>query len=123
VERDSSVGIVTRLEGGGEARFFAPVQTGPGAHTASYTMGTSSFPRVKRTGRGVDHPPTTSDEVKERVGLHLHSPSEPSWPVTGSTLNNTTTLPTKAHKYVEINFLYTMTCFMFRPTAWSSLGR
>ena len=26
------------------ARFFAPVQTGPGAHPASYTMDTGSFP-------------------------------------------------------------------------------
>jgi len=36
-------GIETRWE----ARFFAPVQTGPGAHPASYTMGTDSFPGVK----------------------------------------------------------------------------
>jgi hypothetical protein len=34
------------------ARFSAPVQTGPGAHPASYTMGTGSFPGVK-SGRGV----------------------------------------------------------------------
>jgi len=35
-----------------EARFSGPVQTGPGAHPASYTMGTGSFPGVK-SGRGV----------------------------------------------------------------------
>jgi hypothetical protein len=35
-----------------EARFFAPVQTGPGAHPASCTMGTGSFPEVE-SGRGV----------------------------------------------------------------------
>jgi len=35
-----------------EARFSAPVQTGPGAHPASCTMGTSSFPGAK-SGRGV----------------------------------------------------------------------
>ena len=34
------------------ARFSAPVQTGPGTHTASCTMGTRSFPGVK-CGRGV----------------------------------------------------------------------
>jgi len=34
------------------ARFSAPVQTGPGAHPASCTMGTGSFPGVKN-GRGV----------------------------------------------------------------------
>jgi hypothetical protein len=38
----------------------APVQTGPGAHPASYTIGTESFPGVKRPGRDVDHPPPTS---------------------------------------------------------------
>ena len=35
-----------------EARFSAPVQTGPGAHPASCTMGTRSFPGVK-SDRGV----------------------------------------------------------------------
>ena len=38
-----------------EARFSATVQTGPGAHPVSCTMGTASFPGVKRPGRGVDH--------------------------------------------------------------------
>ena len=39
------------------ARFSAPVQTGPGAHPASCTMGTGSFAEVKRSGRDADHPP------------------------------------------------------------------
>ena len=59
VGRDSSVGIAPGygLDGPGiesrpGARFFAPVQTGPGAHPASCTMGTGSFTRVKN-GRGV----------------------------------------------------------------------
>ena len=34
------------------ARFSAPLQTGPGAHPASCTMGTGSFPGIK-SGRGV----------------------------------------------------------------------
>jgi hypothetical protein len=64
--------------------FYAPVQTGPLAHPASYTMGsTRSFPRVKRPRRGVDHPPPYSAELKERVQLYLYSPSGPSWPVLG----------------------------------------
>jgi hypothetical protein len=37
-------------------RFSAPVQTGPGAHPASCTMGTGSFPGVK-SGRGVTPTP------------------------------------------------------------------
>jgi hypothetical protein len=40
-------GIESRLG----ARFSAPVQTGPGTHPASCTMGTGSFPGVK-SGRG-----------------------------------------------------------------------
>jgi hypothetical protein len=40
-----------------------PVQTGPGAHPASCTMGTGSFAGVKRPGRGTDHPPASSAEV------------------------------------------------------------
>ena len=63
-----------------EARFSAPVQTGLGA---SYTMGTGSFPGVKRPGRGVDHPPSSGAKVKERAELYLYSPSGPSWPVLG----------------------------------------
>jgi hypothetical protein len=81
VGRDSSVGIATRygLDGPGVesrlgARFSAPVQTGPGAHPAAYTMGTGSFPGVKRPGRGVDHPHSSSAEVKERVELYVYSP-------------------------------------------------
>ena len=38
------------------SRFSAPVQTGPGAHPASCTMGTGSFPEVK-SGRGVNLTP------------------------------------------------------------------
>ena len=57
--RERSVGIATRygvdspgIESRWDARFSATVQTGPGAHPASCTMGTGSFPGVK-SGRGV----------------------------------------------------------------------
>ena len=76
VGRDSSASIATRYELDGPgfesqcgARFSAPVQTGPGAHPDSYTMGTGSFPGVQRPGRGVDRPPPCSAEVKERVEI------------------------------------------------------
>jgi hypothetical protein len=36
-----------------KTRFSAPVQTDRVAHPASYTMGTASFPGLKRPGRGV----------------------------------------------------------------------
>ena len=77
---DSSVGIGTRYELGGPeiesrwgARFPAPVQTCPGAYPTSYTMGTGSFPVVKRPGRRVDHPPPSIAEVKERVEIYYSS--------------------------------------------------
>ena len=59
MDRCSSVGVATGygLDGPGiesrwGAKFTAPVQTGPGAHPASCTMGTGSFPEVKSC-RGV----------------------------------------------------------------------
>jgi len=58
--------------------FSAPVQTGSGAHPASFTMDTWSFPRVKRLGRLVDHPLPSSADVKESVELYLYSPAGPS---------------------------------------------
>ena len=87
--RDSSVGIAIRYgRGSGDripewAKFSAPVQTGPEAHPASYTVGTGSFLGVKRPGRGVDHRPPSSAEVKEIVELYLYlyAPSGPSWAV------------------------------------------
>ena len=91
--RDSSVGIATSygLDGPGieswwGARFSAPVQTGPGAYPTSCTMGTGSFPGVKRPGRGADHPPPSKCRGQERVRLYLYSPPGPSWPVIGRSL-------------------------------------
>ena len=57
-----SPGIESRWGG---ARFSASVQTGPGSNPASCTMGTGSFPGVKRPGRGVDHPPHLAPRLKE----------------------------------------------------------
>ena len=68
------------------ARFSAPVQTGPGAYPASCTMGTGSFPGVKRPGRGADHPAPPKRPGHERVELYIYSPSGPSWPALGRTL-------------------------------------
>jgi hypothetical protein len=71
VGRYSSVGIASRywLDGPGdrnpvEVRFSAPVHTGPGANPASCTVGTGSFPGVKRPERGVDHPPHLAPRLR-----------------------------------------------------------
>jgi hypothetical protein len=82
VGRDSSVGIATRyglddpgIETQWRTRFSAPVQTGPGAHPASYIMGTGSFPGVG-SGQGVTltpHP-LLEPRSKNRVELYLYSP-------------------------------------------------
>jgi len=62
---------------------LTPVQTGPGAHQASSTMGVGSFSGVKRIGCGVNDPPPSSVEVKERVELYLYFTSVLSWLVIG----------------------------------------
>ena len=49
-------------------------------------MGTGSFPGVKRTGYGINHPPLYNAEVKERVELYLSSLCGPAWTVLGHTL-------------------------------------
>ena len=47
-------------------RFSAPIETGPGAHPASYTMDTGSFPEGKeRPGRGGNHPPHQVPRLKQ----------------------------------------------------------
>ena len=53
-------------------RFSTPIENGRGAYPAFCTMGTGFFfPGAKRPTRGVNHPPPSSAEVKERVNLYL----------------------------------------------------
>ena len=72
-----TTGWTVRRSNSGGARFSTPVQTGPGVHTASCTMGTGSFPGVKN-GRGVlltPHP--FQCRGHGRVELYLYVPSGP----------------------------------------------
>jgi hypothetical protein len=57
------------------SRFYSPVQTGPGAHPASCTMGTGSFPGVE-SGQGVTLTPHPHLVLRStnRVGLYLCFP-------------------------------------------------
>jgi len=59
--------------------FSAPVQTDPGAHPASYTVGTGPFPGVKRPGRGVDHLPQLAPRLKKEWAI----PLPPLWAFVG----------------------------------------
>jgi hypothetical protein len=58
----------------GGAKFLTPAQIDPGAHPASYTMGTEYFPGVKRQGRGVDHPPHLDPRLKKEQSFTSSPP-------------------------------------------------
>jgi hypothetical protein len=74
-----------------------------------YNLYRASLPRVKRPERGVDHPPPSSVEVKERIELYFYSPSGASLPVIGWTLTFTaphfkTVVPLQITGYCHKNF-------------------
>jgi hypothetical protein len=67
-------------------RFSPPFRTVRMVQSAPFTLGTMSFPGVKRPGRGIDYPRPPCAVVKERVELYTYSPSGPSrlligWPL------------------------------------------
>ena len=105
--RDSSVGISTRygLDSPGiesrRGRDFPHPPWGP--PSLLYNGYRVSFLVVKRPGRGADHPPPSSAEVEGRVELYICSPSEPSWPVLGSSL------PLQSDSYLRYIYLLNMT--------------
>ena len=68
--RDNVVGIATcyrldrlKLEPR-RGEIFGAFQTGLEAHPLSCTMGTGSFPGLKRLERGADHPPSSSATLR-----------------------------------------------------------
>jgi hypothetical protein len=60
------MGRTVRGSNPGGAGFFAHVQTGPGAHPASCTMGTGYFRGIKQPGSGADLTPPPSAEVENK---------------------------------------------------------
>jgi hypothetical protein len=90
VGRNSSVGIATGYGMDGpemESRlgrdFPHPSRPALGPTQVLYNGYWVSFLAIKRPGRGVDQPPPSSVEVKERVELYLYYSSGPSWPLLG----------------------------------------
>ena len=85
MDRDCVVGIVTTLRAGRSGdripvtvRFSATVQTGPGAHPGSCTMGTKSLSLgVRRPVCGVYHPPHLAPGLKKEYSC---TSSTPLWP-------------------------------------------
>ena len=61
--------------------FLSPIRNSPGAHPASCTMGTGSFPGVRQPGHDIDHPLPYYTKVTKRVMLYLCYHSVPSWHV------------------------------------------
>jgi len=69
--------MVQGLNPGGGEIFRACTDRPWGLSSLIYNGYLGSIPGIKWLGCGVDHPPPSSTEVKERVELHLSSPSGP----------------------------------------------
>ena len=128
IDKKSGPGLLSRysdtLRAGGsgdripvEVRLTAPVQAGPWTHPALYTMGTGSFPGVKRPVRGVDHPAPSSAEAKERIELYINSPLGPSWPVREWNL----TLMNKKVRRMNWSWSFQAQCYFPKHVIWSAV--
>ena len=77
------VQYIQRLATGWKVRGSNPGE-GEVSHTSRERLwGWLPGPWLKRPGRGVDHPLSSRAEVKQRVQLHIYSPSGPLWSVLG----------------------------------------
>jgi len=84
--QDSSVGIATRygLDSPGIESRWGRDFLHPSRPVLRPTQPPVQWvPGPEQPGRGVDHPPLSGAEVKERVELYLYCPSGPLWPVIG----------------------------------------
>ena len=113
----SSDGIATDygLDGPGiESRWGRDspnVQIGPGAHLASCTMRTGSFPGGKlRPGRAADHSPPSSVAVMEQWSYTSTHPLGHTGPVTGS-----------LYLFTNSNIVVFMTVCIYRYTNTTGL--
>ena len=90
MDQESSVGIATRyglevpgIESQWERDFPQPSRPVLSSTQPPIQRIPGLFPGSKSAGRGVEHPPPPSADVKERVELYLYSPTGSSWPVLG----------------------------------------
>jgi hypothetical protein len=83
--------------------FFGPIQTGSGAHPASYTIGTRSF--LQWPGRGFNHSALSSAKIKERIQLHTYYPSGLSLPVIGENLPLPLRTKIFLHRHLKMGFI------------------
>ena len=97
------------------ARFSAPVQTGPGAHPASCTMGTGYFPGVK-SGRGVTLTPHTLLASWSRKGRAI--PLLPLWAVRPVQSISACTRMTFTFTFIKLN----KKCFNIKQANTMQLG-
>ena len=81
--RINSTGWTVRGSNPSEDEIFHTCPDCPCGPPSLLYNGYRGFPGGKALGRSVDHPPPSSAEVKERVGLYLYFPSGLSWPVLG----------------------------------------
>ena len=91
--RDSADGTATRygLDGPGIESWWwrgfpHPTRPALGPTQPPIQWVPALFPGVKRPGRGIDHPSSSSAEVGGRIELSLPPPSGSSWPVMGRAL-------------------------------------
>jgi len=86
-------------------------------HPASYKMGTGSFPRVKQPVDGVDRPPPSSAEVKERTDLCRYSPL---WAFVACSRVSFTFTVTFTLYSATITTFYTLSSLRFQECAFLS---
>jgi hypothetical protein len=75
------MGLKDRRSNPGGEEIFIPSPTGPEVHPPSCTMDTGSLLGVQQLKHDINHAPTSSAEVKERVEVYLYSPTGLPWPL------------------------------------------
>ena len=92
------------------ARFSAPVQTGPGAHPASCTMGAGSFPG------GKERPGLETDPSLPSSAAIMKGQSYTSTPAMGRTACTESECLYKGDLYLTFTYLHILSAYFFPAT-------